>query len=298
MKKVILLTVLAIFILTFSTIVLANDRGYKNPEMLISAQELKEELDNGKDIAVLDITSKINYTKGHIPGAVSLWGNDLTNPNDIKGMRLTAEAFASLMEAKGVSNDSHIVVYDHSGGLWAARVWWLLEFYNHTGEVQLLDGGIKTWTDAGYDLNHFGSNAEAGNYSVDKVNNELVISTEELKKKLEDPNFKIIDARSDAEYNGEKTFGGADRKGHIPGAVHIEWNNVLNENGIIKSATELKKIYTDKGITPDQEIAMHCHTAVRSAHTLFVLRLLGYPKLRNYDESWVGWSNNHSLPIE
>lgn len=298
MKKWVVLGLLSVCLFGVVGVGFAVDRGYANPQMLISVDELQAKMDAGEEIVVVSVDKGANYLLGHIPGAVNIWGEEMVNTDHpTSGMIPTPEGFAKLMGEKGISNSSHVVVYDNSGGLWAARVWWFMRVYGHH-KVQLLDGGLKAWKAAGNKVAHLGTKIKKTTYEVKANNYQYVISSEEVLTKLEDPNFVMIDARTDDEYNGVKTFSGANRKGHIPGAVHIEWNRTLNEDGTLKSAEELIALYESMGVTPDKEIAAHCHTAVRSAHTFFVLRLLGYPVVRNFDESWIGWANNESLPIE
>ncbi len=92
---------------------------------------------------------------------------------------------------------------------------------------------------------------------------------------------------------------GAQRGGHIPGAVNLPWSGAVQEDGTFKSAEELKGIYASKGVTGDKEVIAYCRIGERSAHTWFVLKyLLGYPKVRNYDGSWTEWGSLIDVPIE
>ncbi|MBM7556417.1 sulfurtransferase [Halanaerobacter jeridensis] len=303
MKKIMLMMLVAVLVAGFSLSGVAADRGYANPEMVISAEELHSDLESGEDIAILDVTNKMNYTKAHIPGAVSIWGGEMATTNqvkgeDVKGLILPPQEFEDVMEEKGISNNTRVVVYDHSGGLWATRVWWMLQVYNHQGQVQLLDGGIKAWQNKDYDVNHLPEGADEGSYTVNKVNEDMIISTSELNNNLGQSDFAVIDTRSAAEYKGEKALGGANRAGRIPGAIHIEWTENSDENGLLKPASELKKLYQNHGVTPDKEIAMYCHTSVRATYNYFALKLIGYPNLKIYDAAWVGWANDPSLEIE
>ena len=303
MKKITVMLMLAALLIVLTSAVFAADRGYTNPEMLISAEKLHSELENGVDIAILDVTNKMNYTKAHIPGAVRIWGGEMATTNevkgeDVKGLILPPKEFSKVMEEKGISNNTRVVVYDHSGGLWATRVWWMLQVYDHQGQVQLLEGGIKAWQNKDYDVDHLSASVDQGNYKVNNVKEELIISTNELKRKLDDSQFEVIDTRSAAEYKGEKAFDGANRKGRIPGAIHIEWTENAKEKGHFKSANELKELYKSQGVTPDKEIALYCHTSVRATYNYFALRLIGYQNLRIYDAAWVGWANDPSLEIE
>jgi thiosulfate/3-mercaptopyruvate sulfurtransferase len=113
----------------------------------------------------------------------------------------------------------------------------------------------------------------------------------------------LVDVRSPAEYTGELLHAvgydqeGAQRAGHVRGAQNIPWGTAANADGTFKSANELKKIYGDKGITPDKDIIAYCRIGERSSHTWFVLKyLLGYPDVRNYDGSWTEWGSLVGVP--
>jgi thiosulfate/3-mercaptopyruvate sulfurtransferase len=93
---------------------------------------------------------------------------------------------------------------------------------------------------------------------------------------------------------------GAQRGGHIPGAVSIPWAQAVNEaDSTFKSADELRALYEGKGIRPNGEIIAYCRIGERSSLTWFVLKyLLGYPNVKNYDGSWTEWGNLVDAPIE
>jgi len=122
---------------------------------------------------------------------------------------------------------------------------------------------------------------------------------------LKNPGRRLIDVRSPQEYTGELLHmvnypqEGAQRGGHIPGAKSIPWATAANADGTFKSAEELRQLYMGKDITPDAEVVAYCRIGERSAHTWFVLtRLLGYPRVRNYDGSWTEWGSLVRAPIE
>jgi thiosulfate/3-mercaptopyruvate sulfurtransferase len=88
------------------------------------------------------------------------------------------------------------------------------------------------------------------------------------------------------------------RGGAIPGAVHLEWTQNLDDKGFLKNADELKQMYADRNISPDHEVIPYCQGGYRAAHTFLALRLIGYTRVRNYLGSWGEWGNRPDLPIE
>ena len=90
----------------------------------------------------------------------------------------------------------------------------------------------------------------------------------------------------------------AARGGAVPGAVHLEWTNNLGPDGAFKPLDELRKMYEHAGVTPDREVVTYCQGGYRAAHSYLALRLLGYPRVRNYIGSWKEWGDRVDLPIE
>ncbi len=114
-------------------------------------------------------------------------------------------------------------------------------------------------------------------------------------------NVALIDCRSPREYTGEIASREVMRAGCIPGAIGIDWvNNLTTRDGfkVLKSADELLSMYEKAGVTRDKEIIAYCRTGMRSSNTYFVLRLLGYPRVRNYDGSMIEWGNIPEMPLE
>ncbi|MFP4021743.1 MAG: sulfurtransferase [Halanaerobium sp.] len=273
---------------------------FENPELLISAEELNQKLEAEEDnLKIIDVRNSAKYLLGHIPGSVNMWGNDFSNPEGwIDGLIAEPKAFSDIAQEKGINNDSEIVVYDDSDSIWAARLWWIFRVYDHQ-DIKVLEGGFDAWKEKDFETKMLPFNPEKGDFEVEDVNNDWIVNTDTIAENLEDDDFIVLDTRTEAEYLGEETNSGAPRSGRIPNSVHIEWNQVLDEDNNFKSASEIEEIYESKGINKNKEvIAPLCHTGVRAAHTFFTLKLLGYDNIKLYDESWVGWSSRSDLPVE
>ncbi|MFW6266930.1 MAG: sulfurtransferase [Halanaerobium sp.] len=300
-KSLLVLTVALVMVISFSMAVAAEyvpieERGYANPEALISAEELAEIMDRD-DVVVVDNRGKIGYAAGHIPGAIKIEKGEMKASG---GMRLSKEDFEKLFSEKGIKNGDTIVVYDDHGDLYSAWLWWMARIYGHE-DVRMLDGGINRWKTLGYDTKMFPDSLDASNYQAEDLDQELLASKKDVLAAIEDDEIIIQDTRAESEYTGEELLSGAARKGRIPTSIWLEWeDSLINDNDyVFKTADELQKMFDEKEIADDKEIITYCQSAVRSAHTLFTLtQLLGYDNVSNYDGSWVEWSNDESLPIE
>jgi thiosulfate/3-mercaptopyruvate sulfurtransferase len=268
--------------------------NYANPHLLWSVDELKSRLQDPR-LVLMDMRPPEAYSNGHIPGARSF---DIFGISLIDTRREALDAFLwmieHLIQAKGVNNDSTVVVHDDVSGMRSARLFWFLEFFGHD-DVHMLNGGFNAWQAAGLPVTHEAVVPKGGNFKM-KPRFERIATADNVLAGLNNPSAVIVDTRSDAEYTGQLVR--SRRGGAIPGAVHLEWTNNLNEKGFFKSADELTKMYAEKNISPDKEVIPHCQGAYRSAHTYLALRLIGYPNVRNYLGSWGEWGNRVDLPIE
>lgn len=267
---------------------------YTRPEMLVSASWLAGHLKDA-DLRLLDARSDEKYRQGHIPGAVRIdetltWDPDSDLARIVGPPQVIKDAF----EAVGVSDGSLVVVYDDAGGLWAARIFWLLDYYGHP-RIAILNGGFPRWQAGGHPVTAETPAVARGRFNP-VAQPEKLATRDYILERLDDVSVGVCDARSRAEYEGSDVR--SRRGGHIPGSELVEWLGNLNADGTFKSQPELERLYAAAGLTPDREVIPLCQTGVRSAHTYFTLRLMGYPRVRLYDASWEEWGNDPTTPVE
>ena len=272
-----------------------NPKGYANPDLLIDADDLAVALTAADAPLVLDLRFAEAYAAGHIPTAVhlDLFGISLidTDPAPLRAFLWILE---HLLASRGVAADRPIVVYDEQSGMRAARAFWALEYFGHT-QTRLLDGGFGAWQSAGRPVSLEPTAPKSTTWTGVPVDDRIA-SWKDVLESLDAADAVVLDTRSDGEYHG--TLVRAARGGRVPGAVHVEWTTNLRPDGSFKSADELRAMYEPAGITPDKEVFTYCQGGYRAAHGYLALRLLGYPRVRNYVGSWKEWGDRLELPIE
>jgi thiosulfate/3-mercaptopyruvate sulfurtransferase len=270
--------------------------GYSNSRFLVEPSWLSQHLKD-PDLRIVDMrTDSKDYDEdGHIPGAVYLSVSSIRTPVETGGFRLpTKSEGEKILGGLGITRDSMVVIYDDAGGLHAARLFFTLDVFGHQ-KMALLNGGIQAWKKASLPLTHAVPKISARAYQA-KVDPEKVATAEWIVQNLKNPSVALVDARTPKEFRGEDVR--AKRGGHIPGAKNIEWAQNLREDKTFKPPEELKALYEGQGITPDKIVVPYCQTHHRAAHAYFVLRLMGYPKVKGYDRSWAEWGNRDDLPVE
>jgi thiosulfate/3-mercaptopyruvate sulfurtransferase len=244
---------------------------------------------------VLDLRPAEAYAAGHVPTAqhLDLFGISLID-SDPAPLRAFLWILEHLLASRGVSAARPVVVYDEKSGMRAARAFWALEYFGHE-HTRLLDGGFCAWQGDGHPVTSEVSAPEATSWTGAPVAGRLATWRDVLDR-LDAADAVVLDTRSDGEYLG--TTVRAARGGCIPGAVHVEWTTNLRPDGSLKSADELRAMYQSAGVTPDKEVLTYCQGGYRAAHGYLALRLLGYPRVRNYVGSWKEWGDRDELPIE
>ncbi len=268
-------------------------KGYKNPHLLFSPEELRGRL-NDPALLLIDARPPEQYAGGHIAGAVSFDPYGISLP-DTRPEPLAAFTwmYEYLLGIKGVAHDRCVVVYEEESGLRAARIFWFLEYFGHV-DSHLLDGGLGAWRQKGFPLVQEARPPKRARFAGERVEERLA-TAESLLSRLGNDDVAIVDARSDEEWTGNLVR--AKRGGAVPGARHIEWKLNLDGEGAFRPAGELEKLYREAGVTPENEVIAYCQGGYRSAHTYLALRLLGYPRVRNYLGSWKEWGDREELPI-
>jgi len=190
---------------------------------------------------------------------------------------VTDAEMAKILGEKGVSEKSKIVVYDEFDGRYAGRIYSLLKYLG-AQDVKVLDGGMEAWKKGRKPITRNVTNITKTTFNP-SPNKALMASMQEAEAAGSKANVVLIDTRAAEEFNGTK-----DSKGHIQGAINIEYKLLLNADGTMKPKAELEKVYAAKGVSKDKEIILYCSTGVRTGlHHLALISGLGYTKVKIYD---------------
>lgn len=244
------------------------------------------------------------YLQGHIPGAVyAHLDQALSGPKDGRHGRhpLPAPgAFVHTLQAWGLQPHTRVVACDDSGGMFAARLWWMLRWMGHEA-VQVLDGGWQAWLAASGPVEAGTPTARqpsAGSLSWLQPRPEHIVSTEQVLHSLQTSGpLTLIDARAPDRFRGEnETLDPVG--GHIPGALNRFFQLNLAPDGRFKPANALRAEFTTLlGDTPLAQVVHQCGSGVTACHNLLAMACAGLPETRLYAGSWSAWCADPARPV-
>jgi len=264
--------------------------------LLVETKQLESLLGNS-NLLIIDVSRPQVYRHYHIPGAIHLdYTQIIRFAPPIGGLLPSSEQFNRLMSAIGLTPKTHVVAYDDEGGGNAARLLWTLEAFGHR-HFSLLNGGLHSWANEGHPLSNNPVFPEPSTYQA-LFKGYNVADKNYILEHLNDPNVQILDARSKAEFDSSEAY--SKHSGRIPGAIHFKWSIGLDptKNLRFRSEDEISTLLLSSGISSDKEVIVYCQTHHRSALSWFMLKQLGYAKVRGYPGSWSDWGNCDDTPIE
>ena len=290
--------------------------AFAHPEFLVSTDWLAEHLADD-DVRVFETTvflrpregggrlvesGRAEYESGHVAGAgfLDLQGDFSDNEQRLRFMMPSAEAFAEAAGRHGISESSNLVLYDRSGSMWAARLWWMFQSMGCKGAA-VLDGGWRRWS------------AEGRPVSTDEATYEPAIFTptadparfadlDEVRAVIESGDAGgscLINALGREQHSGAdggQTYG---RPGHIPGSTNVPAMELTDpETGLFRPAEELTSLFEQAGADRTQRVVTYCGGGIAASNDALALSLLGYDNVAVYDASMSEYAADPSLPLE
>jgi thiosulfate/3-mercaptopyruvate sulfurtransferase len=275
---------------------------------LISAEDLMRNLhdpswvvvDCRHDLAHPD-AGRTAYDNGHIPGArFAHLDLDLSDPRpaptgEFRGRHPLPErnTFVETMRRLGVNHGSQVVAYDDQGGMFAARLWWMLRWAGHEA-VAVLDGGLGTWLSHGFPLTSDTVQPPRGNIEP-RPSRATTVGVDDLVANLTHPTRTVVDARAPERFRGEsETLDPV--AGHIPGAVNRFFKDNLQDDGRFKPAEQLAREFGALLRDPQKSV-MQCGSGVTACHHLLALEVAGLHGAALYPGSWSEWCADPARPV-
>ena len=275
---------------------------------LISASQLAAHIDDPKWVVVDCRHDLVNlaagrdgYAIGHLPGAVfadieTVLSGAKCGPDGVFLGRHPLpgkEALAEALRDFGIGDDTQVVAYDAHGGMFAARLWWLLRWLGHEA-VAVLDGGMAAWQALGQPLSNQVPVKPRGSLSV-RAPFVPTVTVREVMDNLDSGKRIVIDARAADRFRGENEtidpIGG-----HIPGAKNRFFKDNLQADGRFKEAQQLRGEFGALIDDPEQAI-MQCGSGVTACHNLLALEVAGMPGASLYPGSWSEWVGDPARPV-
>ncbi|MDX1780326.1 MAG: 3-mercaptopyruvate sulfurtransferase [Thalassovita sp.] len=276
-----------------------------DPKTLVSTDWLAAHLKD-PDLRILDATwylpgdtrdPRTEYEKAHIPNARFFDIDDVSDHrSELPHMVPPVEKFMSRLRAMGVGDGHQVVVYDGEGIYSAARVWWLFRLMGQNN-IAVLDGGLKKWLAEGREVEDMPPIVRDRHMTV-RRQNHMVKDVTQVASASKLGDYEIVDARSAERFRGEvpEPREGL-RSGHIPGSRNVPFTTLLNADGTMKSADEIRATFEAAGVDLKKPVITSCGSGVTAAILCLALERIGKTDHSIYDGSWTEWGAFPTLPV-
>ncbi len=270
--------------------VVAIDAMAQSP--VISAKEVAAEIKSNKNLIIIDVNASEVYAKQHVQGAINLFFRELYQPNAVEGKLKPAAEMAAILGKKGISNTAKIVVYENESNKHNNRVWWILKSLG-AADVWTLHVDAKEFAAAQLAMNSTPATAKPGTFALAESNYKS-LTMDEVKNLPQ--GTLLLDGREKEEFEG--VDAAKKSKGHIPGAVWMNYREVLTPTGAFKTKDEIIAAVAKYGATPEKPIVVYCNSGVKASTLLVGLKeIAGFQNVQYYGGSYADWSSNPANPI-
>lgn len=274
-SKIIPLLIVLILVISSCAFTGYDDSG----TLIVSAKQALKMTDDG--YILLDAQKASSYAKEHVAGVGNIERKVITVADPVPNSIAPADLVAQAAGLAGITSDSSLLIYDDNKNMDSSRLYWTLKVYGHKGDIRVVSGGLPALASRGANIVSGTESIALSTYKTSAPDSNLIITTEEIAKLLDNPeNTVIIDVRTDEE----------NRAGTIPGSIHINYENNIFRDSTFRPVQQARILYKENGILPDNEIVLFCKTSIRAANSYVALYNAGYRNIRIYDGAWLEWT--------
>lgn len=264
---------------------------------LVTAAGLKSLLGT-PELRIIDASYGLPEADLRIPGAVDFDIDAVADSHAVLPHTLPPpEVFAIHAGALGISNDSRVIVYDRAGmAMAASRVWWMFRVFGHDN-VQVLDGGLPAWLQAGYPVEAKTHTKPPALAEFKAVFRPVLFKTRaEMAANLKSGDFSVLDARDARRYSGEMPEPRPGMEsGHIPGSLSVPYATLIDHStGLMKKGADLDAALA--AVDRTKPVAISCGSGVTACVVALGLYESEKTDAAVYGGSWAEWGSDLSLP--
>ncbi len=238
-----------------------------------------------------------SYEEAHIPGALFFdLERELSGPKFKHGGRHPLppiEQFVSKLGLAGIDDSVHVIAYDDQGGAMASRLWWLLQYVGHS-KVSIMEEGFTSWKEAGFPITNAKPQVTIPRQFTPAIQNQMLVTMDEVKQVMKDPNVILIDSREKIRYLGEHEPIDP-VAGHIPGALNLDWKLNLDSTGKWLNNEQLRNRFVK--LDTNKDLIVYCGSGVTACPNILALRQAGFVRIKLYAGSWSDWISYPDNPV-
>lgn len=300
MKKIISIIMVTVMVLSMSACAApvaqeaapAEEKAAFTGKYIVNAQYVMDHMKD-ENVLIVDARGEDAAKGGTVEGAVAAIWQQFASVSDgeagdpMWGTILDTDRLSAALSAAGISQDKEIILFAAAQNGWGddGRILWELVAAGFPN-VKMVDGGYDALVAAGVPTVKGAAAYTPADVTVTAIDETHVINTDALVADYD--SFKVVDVRADEEYDGGTLYGEV-KGGHLPGAIHIRFTDLFNEDCTLKSNDEISAMFEEAGIAKTDKIVTYCTAGIRSAYMQLILEMCGFENSMNYDESYYRW---------